>query len=53
MITFIDVNKHKYRAERICKKMQITPSTHHAVISRPPSQRSKTDEETMVKITDV
>ncbi len=33
--------------------MQIAPSTYYAATSRPPSKRSKTDEETVVKIKDV
>ncbi|SFI01118.1 hypothetical protein E3O11_16620 [Cryobacterium levicorallinum] len=53
MITFIDENKHDYGVEPICKELQIAPSTYYAAISRPPSKRSKTDEETVVKIKDV
>ena len=53
MITFIDANKHDYGVEPICKELQIAPSTYYAATSRPPSKRSKTDEETVVKITDV
>ena len=53
MIRFIDENKHDFGVEPICEEMQIAPSTYYATTSRPPSKRSKTDEETVVKITDV
>ncbi|WP_104131173.1 IS3 family transposase [Cryobacterium sp. M91] len=53
MIRFIDENKHDFGVEPICKEMQIAPSTYYAATSRPPSKRSKTDGETVVKITDV
>lgn len=53
MIRFVDENKHDFGVEPICKEMQIAPSTYYAAISRHSAKRSKTDEETVVKITDV
>jgi len=53
MITFINQDKHDYGARPICKEMLIAPSTYYAAISRRPSERSKTNEETVVKIKDV
>ena len=50
MIAFIDENKARFGVEPICRELPIAPQTYYAAQSRPPSRRSVTDEESVVKI---
>lgn len=50
MIAFIDENKDEFGVEPICRQLPIAPQTYYAAKSRPPSKRSRTDEETAAKI---
>lgn len=50
MIEFIDEHKDQFGVEPICRELPIAPQTYYAARTRPPSKRSVSDEETVVKI---
>jgi len=53
MRAFIDIHKHQFEVEPICRTLQVAPSTYYAAKTRPPSLRSRTDEATSAKIVKV
>ncbi|MBJ7600952.1 IS3 family transposase [Candidatus Nephthysia bennettiae] len=42
---FINAERHRFGVEPICRTLEIAPSTYYGVISRPPCQRRRRDEE--------
>nr|WP_234402145.1 IS3 family transposase [Thermobifida halotolerans] len=53
VVDYIDTHKQEFGVEPICHTLQIVPSTYYAAKTRPPSPRSRTDEATSAKITQV
>lgn len=50
MITFIDVHKHEFGVEPVCRTLQIAPSSYYAAKVRPPSARSASDAARTVEV---
>ncbi|MFJ9742836.1 IS3 family transposase [Streptomyces sp. NPDC101166] len=50
MIRFIEDHKELYGVERICRTLNISPSTYYAARSRPLSARGRRDAELLVVI---
>lgn len=50
MITFIDVQKHEFGVEPVCRTLQVAPSSYYAAKTRPPSARSVSDTARTVEV---
>jgi putative transposase len=50
MIRYIEANKDRYGVEPICDVLPIAPSTYHEARRRPPSARSRRDDELKAQI---
>lgn len=49
-MTYAEVNKERFGVEPICTQLQVAPSTYYEAKRRPPSARTRRDEELKIQI---